>query len=332
MNKEHYGVIYKIVNNINKKVYIGQTTKGFRRRYNISKDKELAYGLYLYHEKHDIDKDYHCNKHLLNSMRKYGWQNFTIYEEVDSVLIHKYSSKELDFKEKFWINYYNSTNPKFGYNKDLGGKGGSRINDQCFKVVCLNNGKIFESLALASEYANTDYNSVAECCRNYLKYAGKCENKEKAVWCFYEDYMLMTQEEIKNKIDKSESTRKNKTNNRKVICLNNNLIFDSLRKCANYFGISHGRISECCKGDREFIIIDDIPYKFKYYADPSAIICITTNKIFKTAIEGAKFYGIDSSSISKCCRGKLKSCGKLENGTRLVWMYYEDFLKIFIDK
>ena len=38
-------------------------------------------------------------------------------------------------------------------------------------------------------------------------------------------------------------------------------------------------------------------------------------------------YVLSYSNISSCCAGKLKSCGKLEDGTPLRWMYYKDYLK-----
>ena len=33
-----------------------------------------------------------------------------------------------------------------------------------------------------------------------------------------------------------------------------------------------------------------------------------------------------------CCKGKLKSSGKLPDDTKLVWMYYENFLKLPIEE
>lgn len=52
-----------------------------------------------------------------------------------------------------------------------------------------------------------------------------------------------------------------------------------------------------------------------------SVICITTKKIFFTAKEAGKYYGLkDGSDIVKVCKGKSKSAGKL-NGTKLVWRY-----------
>ena len=50
--------------------------------------------------------------------------------------------------------------------------------------------------------------------------------------------------------------------------------------------------------------------------------------MFDTLTDGSKFYGICGTSlIARCCNGKTKHCGKLEDGTKLRWMYYEDYLK-----
>lgn len=59
--------------------------------------------------------------------------------------------------------------------------------------------------------------------------------------------------------------------------------------------------------------------------NPSAksVICIITNTVFYTAKEGSEYYGCDYSGIIKVCKGKLKSCGKLPDGTKLVWRYIE---------
>lgn len=51
------------------------------------------------------------------------------------------------------------------------------------------------------------------------------------------------------------------------------------------------------------------------------IICITTNEIFYGLLDSSKKYNCDPTSISKCCNGKRKSAGKLEDGTKLVWRY-----------
>ena len=56
------------------------------------------------------------NSHLQSSIIKYGRENFTFE-------ILEFSNKEnLNNQEKYWIDFYKSYNPKFGYNKTFGGE------------------------------------------------------------------------------------------------------------------------------------------------------------------------------------------------------------------
>lgn len=58
------------------------------------------------------------------------------------------------------------------------------------------------------------------------------------------------------------------------------------------------------------------------------IICLTTMIEYKSAIEVERLGIADRGGISKCCKGKQKHCGKLEDGTKLSWMYLEDYKKL----
>ena len=102
--------IYKITNTVNNKCYIGQSTDLFKR---IRKHvKTLLSGT-------------NRNEHLQNAYNKYGTGNFTI--EV----IEECKKEELDDREIFWIDYYKSYDPKYGYNKTKGGTGGDSYLDVC---------------------------------------------------------------------------------------------------------------------------------------------------------------------------------------------------------
>lgn len=87
--------IYKITNNINGKVYIGQTIKPIKERF------------------HRHITDAMTNKldtHFARAIRKYGPDNFII-ETIDTAS----NQKELTEKEYYWIKYYNAV--KEGYNE-----------------------------------------------------------------------------------------------------------------------------------------------------------------------------------------------------------------------
>ena len=91
-------IIYKITNTINGKVYIGQTIHSLEKRW-------VA----------------HCRKgsectSIRNSIQKYGKENFKIevIEQVETL-------EDLNLKEEFWIDYYESTDRSKGYNLTTGG-------------------------------------------------------------------------------------------------------------------------------------------------------------------------------------------------------------------
>lgn len=100
--------IYKITNQINGKVYIGQSTN-IKRRWR--QHQKTAYDV--------NNKDY--EKPLYRAIRKYGIENF-IFEILEECL-----KKELNEKEKRYISLYNSFFN--GYNLTLGGDAsGTEIN------------------------------------------------------------------------------------------------------------------------------------------------------------------------------------------------------------
>ena len=110
-----YGIIYKITNLINNKIYIGQTIHTLV--YRMSQHKKTA--------KYNLKKG-----HLYESINKYSWENFC-FEEIDSAN----NINELDEKEKYWVKYYNSANRLYGYNKSVGGRSHSMIDiDKCISL------------------------------------------------------------------------------------------------------------------------------------------------------------------------------------------------------
>ena len=99
-----YGYIYKISTTQSNKVYIGQTIRTVRERYQEHVNA--------------CHKDYKKTMHLYLAMNKYGIDTFSV-EQIDSAD----TQKELDEKEIYWIKYYDSINN--GYNS---APGGTRIN------------------------------------------------------------------------------------------------------------------------------------------------------------------------------------------------------------
>lgn len=104
------GQIYGIKNTLtNQIVYVGQTIRNYKIRWSQ-------------HKQQSKDRDYP----LYNAFHKYGIENFLpfLIEECDNSL--------LDEKEQYWINFYNTSINKSGYNITLGG---NTVSDKIKKPV-----------------------------------------------------------------------------------------------------------------------------------------------------------------------------------------------------
>jgi 5-methylcytosine-specific restriction endonuclease McrA len=79
--------------------------------------------------------------------------------------------------------------------------------------------------------------------------------------------------------------------------------------------------------DYEYYGHDEIMKYVNYY--PKSVICLTTGKIFNKIKDAHNYYGANQNCIIACCK-HIRNCthsGKLPNGTKLEWMYYNDYLK-----
>lgn len=108
-------IIYKATNIINRKIYIGQTIKTLKIRLNQHKINAKL-------------KSFNSN-YFARAIRKYGFDNFE-WEIIDTAE----SIEELNKKEIYWINFYNSIDRNLGYNSNTGGKNG-RPTDEVIKRI-----------------------------------------------------------------------------------------------------------------------------------------------------------------------------------------------------
>lgn len=85
----------------NNKKYIGVTTKPVKDRW------KNGWG-------------YFGQKHFFNAISKYGWDN------IEHKVFEVDTESEMFYLERYLISYYQTTNPKYGYNKSTGGESGGR--------------------------------------------------------------------------------------------------------------------------------------------------------------------------------------------------------------
>lgn len=99
---------------------------------------------------------------------------------------------------------------------------------------------------------------------------------------------------------------------------------------------SNKQIEKLRKFNRERKWTDELKNKIskansgKNNGNAISVICLTTKRIFFTITDASKYYCCDGSRIFKCCKGyclkngkveKVKSAGKLLDGTKLVWKF-----------
>lgn len=101
--------IYLLVNLINGKIYVGQTSVGVNARW----------------RQHLYSADCQDPKPLYRAIRKYGKDNFKI-----SVVETPVFREDLDHLETEWITKLNSTDPSVGYNLTTGGQSGFRFSPE----------------------------------------------------------------------------------------------------------------------------------------------------------------------------------------------------------
>lgn len=269
--------IYKIYNDINDKVYIGETIRPISKRWSqhIKKAKDLE-----------------INGHLQNAIRNYGIDNFHI-EIIEECL-----DKDRFIRERYWISYYDSY--RNGYNSTLGGEGANRYDYD--KILELwNDGKTVEQICNELSCCSTTvqsalkskgikhidhinrifakpvlqydvegnfiarYNSVNEAGRAMGKVNGgnitKCCLGEIKTSLGY----IWKYEDDETQIEELVKTKKKRTTGKKVLQfdLNDNFIaeYDSCEEAARKIKAKSGSvINRCARGERKTAY----GYKWKY--------------------------------------------------------------------
>ena len=130
--------------------------------------------------------------------------------------------------------------------------------------------------------------------------------------------------------------------NRKVYCYENDFIYNDVSACAKDFDVTVNCIYDALSNKTVLAAKRHIIWYDKYLemsnsekiewintvSKGSKVICITCGIIFNMIKDGCAYYKVNRSSIIKCCQGNRNYAGKLSDGTKLQWMYYENFLKL----
>ena len=169
-------------------------------------------------------KSYKENKYFNNAINKYGWKN--IKHEILATNLTKEEAEELEI---YFINKkYKSNNMKYGYNIEYGG---------------CHNGK------------------TSEITRKRISEANKGKHNSPKTE-FKKGHITIITEEIKQKISeknkgkhasvRTEFKKGHKPlNARKVLCIESDVVYDTIKKASEDTNVMACHISQVCNGKRK---------------------------------------------------------------------------------
>ena len=153
--------IYRHVNKINGKSYIGQTCQKLENRW---------------HNGHGYKKTHQTA--FYNAIQKYGWDNFEHEILVENIK----TLQEANKLEQYWIAYYHTWvyDPECnGYNQTKGGDGSpgrkmSKTTKAKIKkeVYCVELDQVFDSMKSDSEITGCLVSKISSCCKGHANTAG----------------------------------------------------------------------------------------------------------------------------------------------------------------
>lgn len=229
--------VYKIVNQVNNKVYIGQSL-------DIEKRKE----------KH---RNRTHNEHLKNAIEKYGKENFKfeVLFIADENEAKSKIRKLLNENETKFIKEYNALDNRFGYNINEGGRMG-------WKHTEASKQKMREARA-KQVFTEASYKKGAEKRKGHL--VSDETRKKIGLKSLGRKHSNETKEIIreksignKNKIGKKisdeakqkikEARAKQVIKSKKVVCVNTGEVFNSVKEAGEKYVINPKNIRKCCVG------------------------------------------------------------------------------------
>lgn len=137
---------------------------------------------------------------------------------------------------------------------------GNQIKPKCsVKVICLNDGNIFDSIIEASKFYNIDYSSISKSC---ITGSGTQHNEtfQDLYFMYYDKYINLSDEELKN-IKKELEYKKY---GHRIICLETGEKFNTYAECAKRFNTNGTSIKNLCEGKVKYL---KCGYTFKYIKD-----------------------------------------------------------------
>ncbi len=303
MEEERNYTVYMHVNKINDKTYVGITS--MKPEYRWGKDgnnyREQLFG---------------------NAIKKYGWDNF---EHI--ILFENKTKEDAEYLEVIFIKILLSNNYNFGYNLQTGGStNGHHSEETKLKISKSHKGKKFSKehrdKISKAQIHKPKINSDRIICDGRIfvsqaEFADTYGVVKSSVYGWLNGYNKMPQKFIDlglKYVDK-ESIFKDEEDKSKIKVICDNIIFDSIKECADFYNINsvtmHYWLRKKCRMPQQYIdlglrFLDD-ENTIYYSQDEKRIInnkkVICDNKVFNSIKECADYYNIKANNITRWLNG-----------------------------
>lgn len=296
MEEKRIYTLYVHVNKTNGKRYVGITRQSVEQRWRNG-------------------RGYSNNVAFMGAIQKYGWDGF---EHI--VLAENLTASEAAKEEIRLIAEWKTMNPEYGYNNHPGGTIDTPEGVKCInktkkergllkKVVCVETGEIFDSVADASRKIGCDPSSIVHICNH----RSKTYTVGGYHWCYFDEYYDYEYPECRK---------------RQIVCLETGRKFESSREAARVTGATHTGILSCCNGTAvsakglHFCYAEDADsYKAREpIKKQRPIVCIETGVVFANAREAGRWMGFHDNVI----RGQLAGRQKTAHGYTFSYVDDED--------
>ena len=295
--------IYAHINKSNGKIYIGQTCRDVKYRWNNG-------------------KGYIGCRHFWNAIQKYGWDNF------EHIVLFEVDNQELaNISEQFLIQKYKSNNPNYGYNILSGGSNMCGENNPNYGNKYSN-----ETKKILSEISKKRLSNK----QNHPRYGMHLsdETKEKIRLSNSKKY---TTEQRFQKLTSDKNIHKLLMFDRNFNFLQTFLCVKDAKMYINKdFDINFNN-KPFYIDDNYIFIYEDVyenvinskvfneaikSYGKRYNQRP--VICLNDLSIFESMTDAGIKKNVHPSKISMCCN-KLRNCaGQDENLGKLLWEFYDE--------
>lgn len=205
----------------------------------------------LAHHKSELKHNRHANSYLQNSWNKYGSENFSF------LIVEQCTEDQLDERERYYIQYYQTMNREHGYNRESGGSKLKHMSEDSKKKMSEAKQGVYDGdknpmYGVCIKWTEERRQKMSERfsgCNNpmYGKHVEfsqewKAEHSKRMSGVNNPFYGQKHTEETKLRM------RKNNRLKKQVTCIETGATYDSVQEAGRQTGVYSDSIGKCCRG------------------------------------------------------------------------------------